>query len=488
MLFGGSTKNTLINRFQLRSTKNATTSILTASFDSDEEDSYDSTKVELITPDGRGGVYNFDDLRYQLNEPRSTRRMTLLPIPLPCIEPTTTQDIDEITKDNSSPQCSSSVRFRWSSIRSQFSSDDVVDQENVVDDSDDTLKTFFSCGTQSTIIPPMMTDTQYNSSVEGYECSDDTSLLHGRTVHKASRFFRTSINTCSPYESNTMPTTPTSSKRSKHSTTKIEKEEQYTSLLANKKDICYDWMHGQLAFDLEYVEQSIDTTNPTLGDSNFAIEEAPNWALHPDDIGFETPPPPPLTPSILRYNKSRKKSRKKNNDRFVSDESFMKLLDGYESTDFLDKLIKSTSHCEPSSTNENVDMQQVSWQDFDAEMITGYVSRNIQSYRKISPIVRPRHGRYGTITHEIQRRGRSSRHGRRRSGRHSPPKLLGRQFATNLSTVTERPSEEEATSSCIPTPMSNKNRRFFTAYESDTSSNESGEGTAETCSSKDSSS
>lgn len=500
MFFGGTTRNPLTSKFQLRSTtKSSEASLLTASFDSDDDCVYDSSRVEnhqsvTSSQDGSRSAYDFDEYKVQVDESMFTQSLGMLPIPLPCIEPVSTKDIDDTidkTNDDNSHGKSSSVRFRWNSIRSQFSSAKITDQENFVDDNDrstGTFKPFFTCGSPSNIIP-MMTDTQYKSS-DGYDCSDDTSLLHGqKTVQKTAKYFKTSLlprpAAVHPSSTSTLPSTKKANR-----STKSNSDEQYESLIANPNEICNDWIHKQLAFDLEFIE-SIDINTGLV----VSVDDEPHWTLHPDDITFEVPPLPPPPPPPVRSKKSRKKSRAMNQGSMMSDEQFKKMVECYESPSFLDRLLQNTSTGNDSSTDSTFDVHDKAWQNFDAEMRVGYgSSRYIKNYRKITPIVRSTVGRFGRcngmpVIRESHRRSHtSSRHGgRRRSGRRSSPILLGRQFATNLATVTERPSEEEANSSCIPTPMSNKNRHFFSPYDSDMSSSRSEEGTAETCSSKDSS-
>lgn len=265
--------------------------------------------------------------------------------------------------------------------------------------------------------------------------------------------------------------------------TKGDDEEQYESLIADHNDVCNDWLHRQLAFDLEYLENITISTNPV--DYPFAHPEGePTWTLHPDDIALEVPPPPPPPLPPARSKKSHKKGRTVSKGPANSEEHFMKLVEGCDPQ--LGK--RSNDDLPDSNAEDTFDIQEESWQNFDAEMRIGNgSSRYLKSYRKISPIVRSRFVLYNGLIREVHRRSHTSRQSRRRSGRRSPPILLGRQFATNLSTVTERPSEEEANSSCMPTPMSAKNRHFFSTYDSDTSSSQSEGGTAVTCSSKDSS-
>ena len=75
------------------------------SFDSDDEDNvFDTSRVELITANhqsitfgqiGNRSAYDFDEVKAQEEELKYTRTMGMLPIPLPCIEPSTTKEIDE---------------------------------------------------------------------------------------------------------------------------------------------------------------------------------------------------------------------------------------------------------------------------------------------------------------------------------------------------------------------------------------------------------
>ena len=480
MIFGSAAKKLpLLSKAQLGLTpKNDETCLLTASFTSDKEENDDTARVELLIQsgttcqDGRRSAYDFDELKAHVDEPIFSQSMGMLPIPLPCIELAFTKDVDDTndkTNDEGSQGTFGSVRFRWNSIRSPFSSTKIVDQENFVEP-------FFSCGSPSTTMP-MMTDTKHNS-MEGYDCSDDTSLLHGQTVQKTFKFFKRSLLD-RPVEYRSSASTST--KKSSRST-KEDGDEQYESLIADPNDMCNDWIHKQLAFDLEYIE-SIDVAIRNVDHHNANNDDEPQCTLHPDDIALEVPPPPSTSPPV-RSKKARKKGR------VIAEEQFKKLVDCYESPSFLDQLLQHHTVVSDSSIPDTFDVQDKSWQNFDAEMRIGNGnSRNMKNYRKISPVVCNRFSRCNgmPVIREVSRRSRHSRHGRRRSGRRSPPILLGRQFASNLSTVTERPSEEEANSSCIPTPMSNKNRHFFSTYESDHSSSRSEEGTAETCSSKDSS-
>jgi hypothetical protein len=468
-----------MNRVQLRNpTKHGEASILTSSYDSKDDDSYDSSDVELIVSK-EGEAYNFDDLKEELLV--SSQAMTMLPIPLPCIEPSMAYDFNDAcdgSNENIAVDNTSNFRFRWSNIRSPFSLTKVSGQENWVENGDDTLTRFFMCGSQSDIMP-MMTDSQYNS-VEGFDDSDDTSLLRGYSVNKTSKFFKASVSNRPNHVSSTsVSIDPTSKSKGLHHSMEDDGEEQSAHLIADRNDECHDWIHRQLAFDLEYLE---DNNPVTQTDDNFgANEEEANWALHPDDIAFEMPPPPPLQTRSL---KSRSKVHEKYEPELRSELDILKDLDGYESQKFKGP----TSLCESSTKENTFDLQEESWHPFDSDVrMSGKASRT-KNYRKITPIVRGgRLGRYSCMNREIiQRQSRTSRHGRRRSRHRSPPTMLGRQFATNLSTVTERPSEEDA-SSCMLTPMSSKNRHFFATYDRGYSSSQSEGGTAETCnSSKDS--
>jgi hypothetical protein len=332
MVFGVATRNPLMSKFQLRPTpKTGGTSILKASFDSDDEgNDYDTSKVELIVSNtqsethcqvGHRSAYDFDEFKADVEEPKFTQSIGLLPIPLPYIEQSTTKDIDDTNdkmNDDNYPDKSILVRFRWNCIRSQFSSAKIADQENLVDDCDRTP--YFTCSSPSTNIP-MMTDTQYNS-MDGYDCSDDTSLLHGQTVHKATKIFKTSL-LIRPVSQPNKPSSSCMSAKKTSRLTKGDDEEQYESLIADQNDVCNDWLHRQLAFDLEYLENIGVSTD--LVDHTFAHHERePNWTLHPDDITLEVPPPPPPLPHPGRTKKSRKKGRVDSKGGIKSDEHFMK--------------------------------------------------------------------------------------------------------------------------------------------------------------------
>ena len=491
MVFGVATKYPLMNKFQLRMTpRNGETSVLTSSsFDSDVDDAQlidAMNQSETLSRDGRIGAYDFNEFKEFVDTYRITQSMGMLPIPLPCIGTSTSSDIDDINDrmdDSNSQSKSTPVRFRWNSFRSQFASDKISDQENVAEDGDRTFLPFFTCGSSS-MISPMMTDTQCNS-MDGYNCSDDTSLLHGQTVHKASKFYKSALLTRPLQSANRQSATSSSLKKPNRSTNKDDNE-QYESLIADQNATCHDWMNRQLAFDLEYLED-INVTSNVAENTYSNHDDEPNWTLHPDDINIGVPPPPP---PIVRSKKSRKHGNSSSKGHMVSDDFFMKLIEEYESPTLLDELLQDKS-AENLSKNGDTAVNSDLWQDFDAEIRIGYSSgRGKKSYRKVSPMVRTgrRFGRHNGTVRDVHQRSHTSMNGRRRSGRRSSPILLGRQFATNLSTVTERPSEEEANSTCIPTPMSARNRHFFSQCDSDaSSSSQSGEGTAETCSSKDSS-
>jgi hypothetical protein len=480
MVLKSSSKNPLISRFHLRNTmKNSEGSILTASIHSYDEEDVNSLNVDFaILTEQRTkmnqnrscrGAYNFDDLKVELGDGNEIPTMFILPIPSPYIEAPSPQDLEDTcveSNGNTSPGNISNLRFRWSNIKSQFSFTKTINQENCIDDVDKVNRQ-----SQSDISP--MTSDGYCHSMEECDDNDGTSLLHGRTIHKMSTFFNSTISL-----------TTTSTAKKQHRVPIGDAEDQYEYLISDKNDNCHDWLHRQLAFDLEYLED-IEISSATGYESSI-ISEEPYWTLHPEDITFDIPPPPvSLQPKNSRENVH-----------LFSDEDFMETDGsiGNESQSLLDRHLPTKPPNEPPTDDDSFDLQKDSWQDFDAGIRTSYGSNrsNKKHYHKMA-IVRNRFGRYNT-SREMRRRSSSSssssrisKQGRRRNAHRNPPTLLGRQFSTNLSTVTERPSEEEATSSYIPTPMSCKNRQFFASYESDSFSNQSKEGTLETCSSKDSS-
>jgi hypothetical protein len=439
MVFASSKKTQLVNRFNLRNTfrsNEVTTS--TDSSNSYADDNF--SKVGLVNCNNQSSVndqsstkagksaYNFALFRAE-SEETLRQPSFILPIPLPYIEPVSSHDFDHVSIRNDDVTMLENfpkALYQWNGRNAQVSIN--KSNQESCDDNNETLQQYFVCESSSNV-----SQTNHDSDEEKWEYIDEMSLLHGQTVNKPSNNFISSVLHFSmPYSTSASNHTPKKVNRSFDGVI----DDYHTYLMEEHNAVCHDWHERQLAFDLE----SVDYMNPIL-------TEEPRWEMQPDETTLEIHPP-------LTNNNKRWEYRRVIESRLYCDEDFL-------DTDSDDA--PSSSLLQQSSRSESAVLPEK------------------QNHRKTFV----RNSMKRSRTNQRTRRScrRISLNGRRRSGRRSPPVLLGRQFSTNLATVTERPSEEDA-SCCIPTPRNNKlNHTNF-----DFSTNHSEEDTAATCnSSKDSS-
>jgi hypothetical protein len=446
MVFGSYKTSPLFNRFNLpySDKRNA--------FDSCDEGTCGTT--DLITQDDSNDrcPYNFDAIHIK---PRKSviQPQILLPIPLPCIEPVPTKDLDDtcgLDLNGESFEHSPIPLYQWNrpnafSIRRS--------QEKCVDGVD-ILKSLISFE-RNLFASPVTVD----SNSENEEDNDETFLLYDQNSTKRSKLLKSSDSQnpygfCSKAYKKVSRTVPDECA-----------EDDTLYLMQEVQGFNNSFFERQLAFDIDSVDEPSLSGSSTSQPNSFE----PQWVLQPDNIALETPPPSPG----LQYGR-----KYYTDSRLYCDEDYM---DTDDEAVLFSSLIQRHCHSKfPVFIDACDQSMRKNYNPLETENGVGSCANLIQMgpARKFFACDRLRRRNRGR---KAKRNSlRSSRHGRKLSGRHSP--VQERTFSPNLSTVTEKPSEEDA--SCLPTPRSCKESHPFASREFfKVSSHQSEDETTETCTS-----
>jgi hypothetical protein len=380
-----------------------------------------------------------------------------IPIPVPFIEPVSTEDLDEICGlDPNGHTLEYSPRPLY-----QWNRPDLIlnkkSQENCVD-GDEILKSLISF--ERSLFADDLTTVSSNVS---WEESDKTSLLHDQNSIKGHK----SLRSFASHHSNGLCSK--TYRKVRRALVEISVEDDHIYLMKEGLDANSGGFERHLAFDLDSVG------DPSLPDSSVSNPRSlePLWELKLMDIALDTPPP---TPGIYSGKKCGTDSR------LYCDEDYM---DTDDEDVLFSSLLHRHSHSNFSYSPENWDQSiKRNYSPLFGEDCIGSFANQIQMGHTRKMFSHGRLRRRSRGQKSKRSSSRRSRHGGLPRGRHNT--VEERSFSPNLSTVSEKPSEEDA--SCLPTPLSCKEsrslleRRFF-----DVASFHSEEGTTETCiSSKDS--